>query len=200
MLVAAVVMRNTAVQPSSRFALISPKTTTNPEPIPTRLNTTCTKVIMVMVKSPYADEGHTIRTCEGREDPDRIHYDHSLRVESWDLRGRKLRCSARHKNRAVLRAEKSIRLRLQFVAMNISSQCGRNTYGNRVRPAPIVARRDQRSSQAGLHPLSPGWVAGNWELPFSSLLRRRPERGSPCADAGSDRCWIDSSQPCWIHA
>src|SRR5260370_41450620 len=43
-LVATVLTRKSAVQPSSRFPASSPNMTTNPEKIPTRLNTTCTKV------------------------------------------------------------------------------------------------------------------------------------------------------------
>ena len=49
-LVAAVVIRNTAVQLSSRFSVNSPNTTTNPEKIPIKLNTTCTKVKVIMSK------------------------------------------------------------------------------------------------------------------------------------------------------
>jgi hypothetical protein len=47
-LVATVLARKSAVQRSSRFALSSPNTTTNPEPIPTKLSTTCTKVNVVI--------------------------------------------------------------------------------------------------------------------------------------------------------
>src|SRR6266436_3166428 len=43
-LVATVVARKSAVQPSSRFPVSRPNMTTNPEPIPTKLNNTCTKV------------------------------------------------------------------------------------------------------------------------------------------------------------
>src|SRR5258708_5590323 len=53
-LVDTVVARNSAVQPLSCFAAISPNTTTNPDPIPTRLNTTCTKVNMVILKPPLS--------------------------------------------------------------------------------------------------------------------------------------------------
>ncbi len=49
-LVATVLARKTAVQMSSRFAAISPNTTTNPEKILTKLNTTCTKVNVVIPK------------------------------------------------------------------------------------------------------------------------------------------------------
>jgi hypothetical protein len=49
-LVAAVVIRNIAVQLSSRFSANSPNTTTNPEKIPIKLNTTCTKVKVVIPK------------------------------------------------------------------------------------------------------------------------------------------------------
>src|SRR5258708_22074764 len=52
-LVVTVVARNSAVQRLSCFAAISPNTTTNPEPIPTRLNTTCTKVNVVILKPPF---------------------------------------------------------------------------------------------------------------------------------------------------
>lgn len=43
-LVATVVVRKSAVQPFIRFPFSSPNMTTNPEKIPTRLNTTCTTV------------------------------------------------------------------------------------------------------------------------------------------------------------
>ena len=50
-LVATVVARKRAVQPLSRFPASSPKITTNPEPIPTRLINTCTKVNVVVSTS-----------------------------------------------------------------------------------------------------------------------------------------------------
>jgi len=43
-LVATVLARKSAVQPSSRFPVSRPYRTTSPEPIPTRLITTCTNV------------------------------------------------------------------------------------------------------------------------------------------------------------
>src|SRR5947207_3896166 len=46
-LVARVLARKIAVQPSSRFAVSNPNTTTNPAPIPTRLMTTWTTVNVV---------------------------------------------------------------------------------------------------------------------------------------------------------
>src|SRR3981189_2479928 len=49
-LVATVVTKKTAVQPSRRFAANSPNRTINPEKIPIRLNTTCTKVKVVIPK------------------------------------------------------------------------------------------------------------------------------------------------------
>src|SRR6266850_3328265 len=49
-LVSTVVTRNSAVQPSSRFPPSSPNTTTNPEKIPIKLNTTCTNVNVVIPK------------------------------------------------------------------------------------------------------------------------------------------------------
>ena len=49
-LVATVLTRKSAVQPSSRFQASSPNTTTNPEKIPIKLSTTCTKVNVVMPK------------------------------------------------------------------------------------------------------------------------------------------------------
>ena len=49
-LVSTVVTRNTAVQPSNRFAASSPNTATNPEKIPIKLNTTCTKVNVAIPK------------------------------------------------------------------------------------------------------------------------------------------------------
>src|SRR6266852_7294361 len=49
-LVSTVVTRNSAVQPSSRFPLRSPNTTTNPDKIPIKLSTTCTKVNVVIPK------------------------------------------------------------------------------------------------------------------------------------------------------
>src|SRR3989441_3720803 len=41
--------RKSAVQPSSRLPVSSPNITTNPEPIPTRLNKTCTRVNVEVV-------------------------------------------------------------------------------------------------------------------------------------------------------
>ena len=58
-LVSTVVNRNSAVQPSSRFAASSPNTTTNPERIPVKLNTTCTNVNVVIPKitrHPFSDK------------------------------------------------------------------------------------------------------------------------------------------------
>src|SRR6266550_1417345 len=49
-LVATVVARNTAVQPSQRFPASKPASTTRPEPIPTRLTATCTNVNVVIPK------------------------------------------------------------------------------------------------------------------------------------------------------
>ena len=49
-LVAIVLIRKTAVQISSRFAVSSPNTTTNPEKIPIKLNTTWTIVNVVIPK------------------------------------------------------------------------------------------------------------------------------------------------------
>src|SRR5712692_4292000 len=49
-LVATVVARNRAVQPSSLFPVSNPYATTIPEKIPIKLNTTCTKVSVVMPK------------------------------------------------------------------------------------------------------------------------------------------------------
>src|SRR5712691_11883898 len=49
-LVVTVLTRKSAVQPSSRFPTSSPNTTTNPEKIPIKLSTTCTKVNVVMPK------------------------------------------------------------------------------------------------------------------------------------------------------
>jgi hypothetical protein len=67
-LVATVVARKSAVQPSSRFPVSSPKTTTNPDAIPTRLIKTCTRVnvdvviptIMscILSREHAADVGH----------------------------------------------------------------------------------------------------------------------------------------------
>jgi hypothetical protein len=51
MLVAAVAIRNYPVQPSSLFPEIMPNTTTKPEKIPARLNTTWKKVNVVMPKT-----------------------------------------------------------------------------------------------------------------------------------------------------
>jgi hypothetical protein len=49
-LVRTVVVRKSAVQPSSFSAVNIPNTTTNPEKIPIKLNTTCTNVSGVMPK------------------------------------------------------------------------------------------------------------------------------------------------------
>src|SRR5438445_8665585 len=51
-LVATVVARKSAVQPSSRFAVSSPNRTTKPESIPTRLMTTWIRVNVVMLTQP----------------------------------------------------------------------------------------------------------------------------------------------------
>src|ERR1700686_3945525 len=50
MLVNTVLARKTAVQPSNRFEANNPNTTTKPEKIPIKLNTTCTKVNVVIPK------------------------------------------------------------------------------------------------------------------------------------------------------
>src|ERR1700686_4271767 len=50
MLVNTVLARKTAVQISNRFEANNPNTTTNPEKIPIKLNTTCTKVNVVIPK------------------------------------------------------------------------------------------------------------------------------------------------------
>src|SRR5262245_29878919 len=65
-LVATVVARKSAVQPSSRFPLSSPNMTTNPEPIPNRLITTCMKVsvwrlkIIICVLSEFGFQRKTL--------------------------------------------------------------------------------------------------------------------------------------------
>src|SRR6266850_3802730 len=49
-LVSTVVTKNSGVQPSSRLPPSSPNTTTNPDKIPIKLSTTCTKVNVVIPK------------------------------------------------------------------------------------------------------------------------------------------------------
>src|SRR5712691_12296070 len=95
MLVATVLVRKSAVQRSSRFTASSPKITTNPETIPTKLIIRCTRVnanvvmpkIMMRLLSELADvttlrqklphmslnrRTRAVQTVEGEDDADHV--------------------------------------------------------------------------------------------------------------------------------